>query len=87
MASVRELDLQTARVLADLDGPGVAQIADMSPADARRHIEDFVRKWDLDPRPRIGATEDLTIPGVEAGQAIAARLYRPSGASVPILKF
>ena len=89
MASVRELDPQTARVLADLDGPGVAQIADMSPADARRHIEDFVRKWDLDPRPRIGATEDLTIPGVEAGQAIAARLYRPSGASgaLPLIVF
>ena len=41
------------------------------------------------PRPRIGATEDLTIPGAEAGQAIAARLYRPSGASgaLPLIVF
>ena len=77
MARRRELDPQTVRVLADLDGPGVPQVADMSPADARRHIEDFVRRWDLDPKPAIGATEDLTIPGAAAG--LPARLYRPSG--------
>ena len=87
MARRQELDPQTARVLADLDGPGVAQVADMSPGDARRHIEDFVRKWDLDPRPAIGATEDLTIPGPAA--ALPARLYRPSGAggALPLIVF
>lgn len=79
MGSGRALDPQTARVLADLEGPGVPQVSDMSPEDARRHIEAFVRKWDLDPKPRIGAVEDLTIPGPDAGQTIPARLYRPSG--------
>ncbi len=89
MASQRDLDPQTARVLADLDGPGVPQVADMSPDDARRHIEDFVRKWDLDPKPPIGAVEDLTIPGPEPGQGIAARLYRPAGAegALPLIVF
>ncbi len=77
MASRRALDPQTALVLADLDGPGVAQVADMSPADARRHIEHFVRKWDLHPKPPIGAVENLTLEG----QEIAARLYRPSVAN------
>ena len=87
MARRRELDPQTARVLADLDGPGVPQVADMSPADARRHIEDFVRKWDLDPSPAIGATEDLTVPGPEA--ALPARIYRPSNAAgaLPLIVF
>ncbi len=89
MASQRDLDPQTARVLADLDGPGVPQVADMSPDDARRHIEDFVRKWDLDPKPPIGAVEDLTIAGQEPGQGIAARLYRPAGAegAPPLIVF
>lgn len=89
MASGRALDPQTARVLADLEGPGVPQIADMSPEDARRHIEAFVRKWDLDPAPRIGAVEDLTIPGPDAGQTIRARLYRPSAAegALPLMVF
>ena len=84
MAPGRALDPQTARVLADLDGPGVPQVADMTPEDARRHIEAFVRKWDLDPKPRIGAVEDLTMPGPDAGQTIRARLYRPSGADGPL---
>ena len=80
MASGRALDPQTALVLADLEGPDVPQVSDMSPEDARRHIEAFVRKWDLDPKPGIGAVEDLTMPGPDAGQTIRARLYRPSGA-------
>ncbi len=89
MAAGREPDPRTARVLADLDGPGVAQVADMSPAEARRHIEDFVRKWDLDPKPPIGAADDLKIPGPEAGQTLAARRYRPSGAggALPLVVF
>ena len=87
--SERQLDPQTARVLADLEGPGVPQVADMSPDDARRHIEDFVRKWDLDPRPGIGAVEDLVIPGRGSGPAILARLYRPSSAdgTLPLTMF
>ena len=87
MTARRELDPQTARVLADLDGPGVVQVADMSPAEARRHIGDFVRKWDLDPRPPIGAAEDLSIPGPE--ETLAARLYRPSiaGGALPLIVF
>ena len=89
MASARELDPQTARVLAELDGPGVPRVAGMSPGDARRHIEDFVRRWDLDPRPPIGAVEDLSLPGPEAGQALAARLYRPAGraGALPLMVF
>lgn len=89
MASRRALDPQTAQVLADLDGPGVAQVADMAPADARRHIEDFVRKWDLDPKPPIDAVENLAIPGQGPGQKMAARLYRPSDAagSLPLIVF
>ena len=89
MATGRALDPQTARVLADLEGPGVPQVADMSPEDARRHIEAFVRKWDLKPAPRIGAVEDLTMPGPDADQTIRARLYRPSAAegALPLMVF
>ena len=89
MATQRDLDPQTALVLADLDGPGVAQVADMTPVDARRHIEDFVRKWDLDPKPPIGAVEELAIPGQEPGRTIRARLYRPTEAAgaLPLVVF
>ena len=89
MAPGRELDPQTARVLADLDGPGVPQVADMSPDAARRHIEDFVRDWDLDPKPPIGRVVDLTIPGQEPRQEIPARLYRPTEAegALPLMAF
>jgi len=74
-----ELDSQTARVLADLDGPGVPQVADMSPSEARKWIDDFVRKWDLDPKPEIGAVEDFDVPGPTGGPdyRIPVRLYRP----------
>ncbi len=89
MASGNVLDPQTARVLADLEGPGVPRVADLSPADARRHIEAFVRKWDLDPRPPVGAVEDLTIPASGPDREIPARLYRPAAAegALPLVVF
>ena len=92
MATVVQLDPQTARVLEDLEGPGVPGIADMSPAEARKWIADFVAKWDLDPPPPIGAVEDFEIPGpeTEPGSKIPVRLYRPSAAAsdaLPIMVF
>lgn len=84
-----DLDPQTAVVLADLNGPGAVPVSDLSPPDARAAIERFVAKWDLDPRPDVGATEDFAIPGGAPGVDLPARLYRPSGAEgpLPILVF
>lgn len=86
-----ELDSQTARVLADLDGQGVPQVADMSPPEARKWIDDFVRKWDLDPKPEIGAVEDFDVPGPTGGpdDRIPVRLYRPVAVegALPIMVF
>ena len=86
-----ELDSQTARVLADLDGPGVPQVADMSPPEARKWIDDFVRKWDLDPKPEIGAVEDFDVPGPTGGpdDRIPVRLYRPVAVegALPVMVF
>jgi len=86
-----ELDSQTARVLADLDGPGVSQVADMSPPEARKWIDDFVRKWDLDPKPEIGAVEDFDVPGPTGGpdDRIPVRLYRPVAVkgALPVMVF
>lgn len=84
-----ELDPQTAIVLNDLTGPDAVSVSDLSPPDARDAIERFVAKWDLDPRPEIGATEDFTIPGGAAGVDLPARLYRPAGTTgpLPILVF
>ena len=89
MDRLPELDPQTAVVLNDLNGPDAVSVSDLSPPDAREAIERFVAKWDLDPRPEIGATEDFTIPGGAAAVELPARLYRPSGTTgpLPILVF
>lgn len=92
MATTIQLDAQTARVLADLDGPGVPGVADMSPPDARKWIDDFVAKWDLDPKPPIRGVEDFEVPGPagEPGVTIPVRLYRPAGTAdgaLPIMVF
>ena len=79
MTADRKLEPQTARVLADLDGPDARQIAEMTPQEARAHIEAFVEKWDLDPKPVIGEIENFEIPGPEGAPAIPVRLYRPEG--------
>ena len=76
------LDPQTARVLADLEGPGVRPVADMTPDEARAHIAAFAARWDLDPKPAVGAVEGLVIPGPD-GNDIRARLYRPAGPAAP----
>ncbi|MBT6285003.1 MAG: alpha/beta hydrolase [Rhodospirillaceae bacterium] len=84
-----ELDPQTARVLDDLTGPGAVRIPDLSPPEARAAIERFVAKWDLDPQPEVGATEDFDIPGGAPDVALRSRLYRPAGKTgpLPILVF
>ena len=89
MTAQSALDPQTAIVLNDLAGPGAVRVSDLGPVDARAAIERFVAKWDLDPRPDIGATEDFTIPGGAPGVDLPARLYRPAGAvgALPILVF
>jgi acetyl esterase len=93
MDPLPELDPQTAIVLNDLNGPQAVPVSDLSPPDARASIEQFVARWDLDPRPEIGATEDFTIPGGASGVEMPARLYRPAGTdtdkggALPILVF
>ncbi len=89
MDGLPTLDPQTAVVLEDLTGPGVARVSDLSPPEARAAIERFVAKWDLDPRPEIGAAEDFVIPGGAPGVELPARLYRPPGKTgpLPILVF
>ena len=83
------LDPQTATVLEDLTGPDAVPVSDMSPPDARDAIERFVAKWDLNPRPPIGETEDFTIPGGESGVKLPCRLYRPDceDGPLPLLVF
>ena len=83
------LDPQTAIVLEDLAGPGAVPVSDLTPADVRAAIENFVAKWDLDPPPAVGSVEDFAIPGGDAGVETPARLYRPSGkvGPLPIMVF
>ena len=83
MTAKRGLEPQTALVLADLDGPQARQIADMTPEEARAHIDAFVEKWDLDPKPAVGAVEDFEIPGPRDAPAIPVRLYRPVRPAAP----
>lgn len=89
MDGLPELDPQTATVLADLNGPNVARVSDLSPPEARDAIERFVAKWDLKPRPDIGSVEDISIPGGAPGVELPARIYRPAGTegALPILVF
>lgn len=84
-----DLDPQTAIVLQDLNGPDAVPVSDLNPTDARASVERFVAKWDLNPRPEIGETEDITIPGGSPGVDLPARLYRPTGthSALPILVF
>jgi acetyl esterase len=86
MSETTQLDSQTATVLADLDGPGVPQVADMAPPAARKWIDDFVRKWDLEPKPEVGGIEDFDVPGPtsEPNVRIPVRLYRPAAAAGPL---
>ena len=84
-----ELDPQTAAVLEDLTGPRAVPVSDLSPREARDAIERFVAKWDLKPRPPVGATDDFTIPGGDGGVELPCRLYRPhaGGDALPLLVF
>ncbi len=86
MDKLIQIDPQTARVLADLDGPGVPQVADMEPPEARKWIDGFVRKWDLKPKPEVGGIEDFDVPGPtdEPDIQIPVRLYRPAAISGPL---
>lgn len=89
MGEQPDLDPQTAIVLEDLTGPGTVRVSDQTPAAARESIAGFAAKWDLDPRPDVGATEDFDIPGGAPGVSLPARLYRPAGKTgpLPILVF
>ena len=86
------LDAQSTEVLARLDGPGIPQIGDMSPAEARRWMEEFMADMALDPPPEIGAVENLlaTGPAGEPGSKVPVRLYRPrdtGGGRLPIMVY
>lgn len=89
MDSQPALDPQTETVLRDLAGPGAVPVSDLDPPAARAAIEAFVAKWDLDPRPPVGAVENFTIPGGGPDVKMPARLYRPSsgGTGLPLLVF
>lgn len=89
MGAQPDLDPQTAVVLEDLTGPDAVRVSDLTPPEARESIERFVDKWDLDPRPEVGATEDFDIPGAAPGVSLPARLYRPADKTgpLPILVF
>jgi len=83
------LDHQSEKILARLDGAGVPQCADMTPAEARQWMGAFMDDMALDPLPEVAAVEELQAVGPE-GNKIAIRLYRPSGAPagpLPILVF
>lgn len=79
------LDPQSARVLGELDGPGVRPIHQMSPAGARRAMEMFVARWDVFPKPAVARIEELAVPAADPGVSLSARLYRPAaGVSGPL---
>ena len=78
-----DLDPQTAVVLADIAGPDAVPVSDMTPTGARAAIEAFCARWDMRPRPAVGAVEELTIPGAAPGVALPARLYRPPRPGTP----
>ena len=72
MADTYELDEQSKKVLAMLDGPGIPQCSDMTPEESREWMGQFMDKMALDPLPEIAAIEDI-----RTGGNIPVRLYRP----------
>ena len=72
MADTYELDEQSKKVLAMLDGPGIPQCSDMTPEESRDWMGQFMDKMALDPLPGIAAIEDI-----RTGGNIPVRLYRP----------
>ena len=56
-----DIDSQIATVLENLTGPGATPISDMDPAVTRGAVERFATKWNLTPRPLIGAVENRGI--------------------------
>ena len=85
MAEIYQLDAQSKKVLAMLDGPGIPQCSDMTPLEARDWMARFMEQMALDPLPEIEAIEDIT-----AGDNIPVRLYRPrnaSGGKLPAMIF
>lgn len=84
MTETSDLDPQTALVLEDLLGPDAVPVSDLEPPAARASIEDFVARWDLNPKPEVAGVEDFQIPGGETGVEIPARLYRPGSSSEPL---
>jgi acetyl esterase/lipase len=90
MAETYQLDPQSKNVLAMLDGPGVAQCADMSPPEARDWMSRFMARMALDPLPEVAAVEQLLADGPPGGGKVPVRLYRPNGAGagkLPVMVF
>ncbi len=90
MDGTPQLDPDSTKVLARLDGPGIPQCADMTPAEARRWMGDFMADMQLDPLPNVGAVEMLAATGPEPGSTVPVRLYRPEGGGtdpLPIMMF
>ncbi len=80
MDGAMQLDPQSAKVLARLDGPGVKQCADMTPEEARAWMGAFMADMALDPPPEVGSVEMLEAAGPEPGTTVPVRLYRPKDA-------
>ncbi len=92
MDGAMQLDPQSTRILARLDGPRVPQCADMTPVEARQWMNAFMVDMQLDPPPEVGAVEMLAATGPEPGSTVPIRLYRPKGTDadadpLPIMVF
>ncbi len=90
MTDAYQLDPQSEKVLARLDGPGVPQCADMTPEEARRWMGDFMADMALDPPPEVEAVEEHLADGPPGGDRVPFRLYRPAPAAngiLPIMVF
>ena len=90
METRQRLDPQTALVLAHLDGPGVAQVADMSPESTPGGISKTSCASGTSTRSLPSAPSRIwRYRGLEPGQEIAVRLYRPAGAegALPLVVF
>jgi acetyl esterase len=70
------LDLQLLDVLVELDEAGGPALHEMTVAEARASVLDL-RRFNAPPAPMLEVS-DLELTGA-AGQALAARLYRPNG--------
>jgi acetyl esterase len=65
-----------------LDSVGGNELGRRTPGEVRDWFSTHFGRFDMDPKPPVGSSEDITIPVSHSGESldIGARVYRPSAA-------